>query len=54
MDAINRAKRKFFLRPSYIARHAGDLTRLATTKWHVAWQLGTRMIFGGNPTGARQ
>ena len=29
MDAINRAKRRFFLRPAYLARHAGDIARLA-------------------------
>ena len=46
MEAINRAKRRFFLRPAYLARHAGDITRLATTKWHVAWQIGSRMLLG--------
>ena len=25
MDAINRAKRRFFLRPAYVLRHAGDV-----------------------------
>ena len=25
MDAINRAKRRFYLRPGYLARHAGDV-----------------------------
>ena len=29
MDAINRAKRRFFLRPGYMARHVGDVARLA-------------------------
>lgn len=46
MDAINRAKRRFFLRPRYIARHAGDLAKLATSKWGVAWQIGSRMLLG--------
>ena len=32
MDAINRAKRRFFMRPAYVLRHAGDLARLALTK----------------------
>jgi radical SAM superfamily enzyme YgiQ (UPF0313 family) len=54
MDAINRAKRRFFLRPSYIARHAGDLARLATTKWHVAWQIGSRMLLGAGASDARR
>lgn len=46
MDAINRAKRRFFLRPGYMVRHAGDLAKLATSKWGVAWQIGSRMLFG--------
>ena len=28
MTAINRAKRKFFLRPGYMVRHIGDVARL--------------------------
>ena len=47
MDAIARARRRFFLRPRYLARHASDAARLARTKWHVTWRLGTRMLFGG-------
>lgn len=46
MDAINRAKRRFFLRPGYMVRHAGDLAKLATSKWGVAWQIGLRMLLG--------
>lgn len=46
MDAINRAKRRFFLRPAYLASHAGDIVRLATTKWRVASQIAVRMVFG--------
>ena len=46
MDAINRAKRKFFLRPAYVARHAGDLAKLALTKRNVAWQIFSRTLFG--------
>ncbi|OFW10141.1 MAG: hypothetical protein A3H96_17910 [Acidobacteria bacterium RIFCSPLOWO2_02_FULL_67_36] len=46
MEAINRAKRRFFLRPGYIARHAGDLAKLATSKWGVAWHIGSRMLLG--------
>jgi coproporphyrinogen III oxidase-like Fe-S oxidoreductase len=53
MDAINRAKRRFFLRPRYLARHAGDMTRLATTKWHVAWQIGARMLLGTRVAASR-
>ena len=46
MDAINRAKRRFYLRPGYLARHAGDVCRLASTKWSVAWHVASRVIFG--------
>ena len=53
MQAINRAKRRFFLRPGYLARHAGDVTRLMATKWNVAWHIGARMLFGTGTTRAR-
>jgi len=46
MDAINRAKRRFFLRPKYLVRHAGDVMKLALTKWPVAWHIGSQMLFG--------
>jgi anaerobic magnesium-protoporphyrin IX monomethyl ester cyclase len=46
MDAINRAKRRFFLRPRYIARHAGDVARLALTKQSIVWQVLSRTVFG--------
>jgi anaerobic magnesium-protoporphyrin IX monomethyl ester cyclase len=54
MDAINRAKRRFYLRPGYIARHAGDLAKLATTKWHMAWHIGSRMLLGAGTSDARR
>jgi hypothetical protein len=47
MDAINRAKRRFYLRPGYLARHSGDVARLAFSKWGVASQIASRIIFGG-------
>jgi anaerobic magnesium-protoporphyrin IX monomethyl ester cyclase len=46
MEAINRAKRRFFLRPSYIARHLGDVARLALTKQAIVWQILSRTLFG--------
>ena len=46
MEAINRAKRRFFLRPGYVVRHAGDVARLAVTKQAIVWQVLTRTIFG--------
>lgn len=53
MAAVNRAKRRFFLRPRYIARHFGDIVKLATTKFPVAWEIGSRMVFGTKVTDAR-
>jgi anaerobic magnesium-protoporphyrin IX monomethyl ester cyclase len=50
MGAINRAKRRFYLRPGYLTRHAGDVFRLATTKWNVAWHVGSRVLFGAPVT----
>jgi radical SAM superfamily enzyme YgiQ (UPF0313 family) len=52
MGAINRAKRRFYLRPSYLARHAGDIARLALTKWAVAWHVASRVLFGAPVTDA--
>jgi anaerobic magnesium-protoporphyrin IX monomethyl ester cyclase len=49
MKAINRAKRRFFLRPRYVARHAGDIARLVTTKWRVVGEIVPRLIFGTTP-----
>ncbi len=45
MGAINRARRRFYLRPSYLARHAGDVSRLALNKWGVTWHVLSRAIF---------
>lgn len=53
MDAVNRAKRRFFLRPSYLATHAGDVMKLALTKWPVAWTIASRTLFGGRVQDAR-
>jgi radical SAM superfamily enzyme YgiQ (UPF0313 family) len=52
MDAINRAKRRFFLRPGYLARHAGDVARLALTKQGIVWQIFLRTLFGARVTDA--
>ena len=52
MQAINRAKRRFFLRPRYIARHIGDVARLLTTKPHVVTDVMSRFLFGGATTDA--
>ena len=46
MAAINRAKRRFFLRPAYLARHLGDIARLALTKQAIVWQIASRTLLG--------
>lgn len=52
MEAINRAKRRFFLRPSYIARHIGDVAKLAFTKQAIVWQVMSRTLFGAKVVAA--
>jgi anaerobic magnesium-protoporphyrin IX monomethyl ester cyclase len=52
MKTINRAKRRFFLRPSYMVRHLGDVVRLAMTKQAIVWQVLSRTVFGSRVTDA--
>jgi anaerobic magnesium-protoporphyrin IX monomethyl ester cyclase len=44
--AINRAKRRFFLRPSYLARHFADAIRIVQTKPAIVGRLLTRILLG--------
>jgi radical SAM superfamily enzyme YgiQ (UPF0313 family) len=53
MEATNRARRRFFLRPRYIARNFGDIVKLVITNRTVAWEIGSRMILGAKVTDAR-
>jgi radical SAM superfamily enzyme YgiQ (UPF0313 family) len=46
MDAINRAKRRFFLRPGYLAHHFGDAIRLVRTKPAIVGSLLSRILLG--------
>lgn len=46
MGAINRAKRRFFLRPGYITRHVGDVAQIAFSKQNIVWQVLNRTLFG--------
>jgi radical SAM superfamily enzyme YgiQ (UPF0313 family) len=46
MGAINRAKRRFFMRPRYLARRFGDVVKLAATKPQIFGQIASRAIFG--------
>jgi len=53
MDAINRAKRRFFMRPAYLASRFGDMVKLATTKPSIFGQIATRTLFGTKVSAAR-
>ena len=53
MDAINRAKRRFFMRPGYLASRFGDMVKLATTKPSIFGQIATRTIFGTRASAER-
>ena len=46
MAALSRARRRFFLRPSYIARHLGDIFRMLLTSQALVWKVVTRMLIG--------
>ena len=46
MSSINRARRRFFLRPRYMVNHAGDLARIVASKQSVALQTARRLFFG--------
>jgi hypothetical protein len=46
MNAINRARRRFYLRPGYLTRHAGDVVRLAASKWDLVMPVARRVLFG--------
>jgi radical SAM superfamily enzyme YgiQ (UPF0313 family) len=46
MGAIARARRRFTLRPSYVARHALDVVRLAVGNPSMAWQIASHTILG--------
>ena len=54
MEAINRAKRRFFMRPAYIARRLGDVLKLATTKPAIVRQILGRAVFGARVVNTRQ
>ena len=46
MEAVNRAKRRFFMRPTYVARNLRDVLKLATTKPAIVRQIVGRAVFG--------
>ncbi len=47
LDALKRARRRFFLRPSYMARHVGDVARMLMTSQGLIWKIVTQMLLGG-------
>jgi anaerobic magnesium-protoporphyrin IX monomethyl ester cyclase len=46
MQALNRARRRFFLRPSYLVRHLGEILRIVATDQRLVFELAWRMLFG--------
>jgi radical SAM superfamily enzyme YgiQ (UPF0313 family) len=46
MQAIRRARRRFYLRPRYLARHFGDGVRIAMTKPAILARALPRLLFG--------
>jgi len=46
MRALRRARRRFFLRPGYVARHAFDIPRAILTRHRVVREALTRCLFG--------
>jgi radical SAM superfamily enzyme YgiQ (UPF0313 family) len=53
MGAIQRARRKFYLRPRYLVRNAPDLVKVVLTKRHVVHDVLSRFLFGNPVTEAR-
>jgi len=49
MRALNRARRRFFLRPSYLVRHLGEILRIVLTDQRLVSELAWRMLFGKPP-----
>jgi radical SAM superfamily enzyme YgiQ (UPF0313 family) len=46
MSALSRARRRFFLRPRYMARHLGDIARIALTNQALVWKIISRVLVG--------
>jgi len=49
MAALSRARRRFFLRPSYIARRLPDVGRMLLTNQSLVWKIVTKMLIGERP-----
>src|SRR4029453_1668421 len=46
MGAINRAKRRFFMRPAYLARNFRTIVKIASTKPGIVSEILGRAVFG--------
>jgi len=46
MAALSRARRRFFLRPRYIARRLPDVVRILLTRPSLVWKIVTKMLIG--------
>ena len=46
VGAIRRATRRFFLRPSWALKHAGDILKLAVSNRHLLWCAAIRLLRG--------
>jgi radical SAM superfamily enzyme YgiQ (UPF0313 family) len=46
LGAIKTATRRFFLRPSWMLRHAGDIARLVASNRHLLWYAASRIVKG--------
>jgi anaerobic magnesium-protoporphyrin IX monomethyl ester cyclase len=46
MAALNRARRRFFLRPSYVAKRLTDVGRIVLTNPSLVWKIVTKMLIG--------
>jgi len=53
MSAINRAKRRFFMRPTYLLRHGTDILRLLTTKPHIVSGALSQVLLGNKAADTR-
>jgi len=53
MGAIRRATRRFFLRPSWMARHFVDLLKILRSSGPLVWHVARRLLRGGEPAAVR-
>ena len=54
MGAIRRATRRFYLRPSWMARHAMDLARIVRSSARLVVHAAVRLVWGEKPVTRRR